>query len=116
VDILSWLSTPFVLLDAILPLLLLVAGAVVVTGNLAAKRFFDSCGVDLNWRYAGGLFIGLCGLALMVQLSSLQAAVATIAVIILLTVLAGAALWRGSRHVAALSLTTAAILIPVAIV
>lgn len=112
-NILSWLSTPFVLLAAILPLLLLLACAVIITGNLAAKRFFDSCGVDLTWRYVGGAFIGLCGLALMVRLSSFHA---TIAIIVLLIVLAGAALRSGSTRVAAANLTAAAILIPVAIV
>jgi hypothetical protein len=113
VDIITIFSAPFVVLDAVLPVILLLVSALTLTGNFAIKCFFDGCGLDLRGRYLCGAAIGISGLVLITGLSSCHA---TTALIFMLTFLAGMAMRGGARRIAAANIATAATLVPVVIV
>jgi hypothetical protein len=113
VDIVTALSGPFVVIDAVLPVTLIVISATILTGNFAAKSFFDRCGLDLAARYLCGALIGLFGLVLVTGLSSCHA---TTALILMLTFLAGMAMRGGAKRIAAANMIAAATLVPVVMV
>jgi hypothetical protein len=113
VDIVAVLSSPFVVIDTVLPGALIIISVLILTGNFAAKSFFDRCGLDLAGRYLCGGLIGMSGLVLTTGLSSYHA---TTALILMLTFLAGMAMRGGARRVAAAILVAAAMLVPVVMV
>jgi hypothetical protein len=113
VDIVAVLSGPFVVIDAALAVTLIIISALILTGNFAAKSFFDRCGLNLAGRYLCGGLIGLFGLVLVIGLSSCHA---TTALILMLTFLAGMAMRGGARRIAAANMVAAATLVPVVMV
>lgn len=109
-EILPLFSGPFVFLDYVLPFVILLMSALILTGNFAVKTFFDRCGIGLYGRYVAGGVLAALGLALMTGLE----AIATEALIALLIVLTVLIMYRGgSRKIALANLMVAAILIPV---
>jgi hypothetical protein len=113
VDIIAVFSGPFVVIDAALPLTLIIISALILTGNFAAKSFFDRCGLNLAGRYLCGGLIGIFGLVLITGLSSCHA---TTALILVLTFLAGMAMRGGAGRIAAANMIAAATLVPVVLV
>jgi hypothetical protein len=113
VDVVAIFSGPFLVIDASLPIVLIITSALTLTGNFAAKSFFDRCGLGLTGRYLCGGLIGLCGLVLVTGLSSCHA---TTALVLMLIVLAGMAMRGGAARIAAANMVAAATLVAVVMV
>jgi hypothetical protein len=109
VDVVA-ISGPFVVIDASLPIVLIITSALTLTGT---KSFFDRCGLGLTGRYLCGGLIGLCGLVLVTGLSSCHA---TTALVLMLIVLAGMAMRGGAERIAAANMVAAATLVAVVMV
>lgn len=94
-------------IDGVVPLVLLVASIVTLSGNYAAKRFFGACGLGLRERYLGAAVLGTVGLAFLVGFSKPSASTAMIA---MLLILAALALRAGSKRESAASAAFATLL------
>lgn len=94
------------------PFVLLIAAIATLTGNFAAKRFFDRCGLRLRPRYWTAAGLGAAGLVLFAGFGRQHASTILIATLLILALLA----WRaGSRRQSAVLTVLATALLAVVI-
>ena len=95
-------------IDDVVPIILLIAAVVTVTGNYASKCFFEACGLGLRARYAFAVLMAVMALAFAVGLLTTYASMVMIAILVILS---ASALRTGSKSSSARMAAVATLLL-----
>jgi hypothetical protein len=107
------LLTSIEALDTMLPYLLVLAAASVLTGNHIARVFLSACGLDFRARQLSGLGFAAAAFAMFAGITSCHA---TTALIVFLFALSANAMRLGGLRPAGVSAVCALALIPLVVV